>query len=289
MKIIPSERVPVEYTPYLHLTAALARTLGRWWCDQPPDQQEDLAKLCTELKPEIGLCGMTEHNKEMLSHFKDKDMAKRALALPDTVFAEYSNRNHRRQDLLRLQTATMVEVQFATALRPKNLASLIIGKHLLERAGKLHISVPKAEVKTKIDLEFVLPDRTSALLRAYMKHVRPGLLREDSAALWPGKSSKPKKAARVGMQIGDFVEREIGVRVTGHRFRHLCGFLFLQGNPDGYEVVRLLLGHKSIKTTVLYYCGAEAEEALKRYDAFISRRRRELGIDDDTEDDGDRD
>ena len=72
------------------------------------------------------------------------------------------------------------------------------------------------------------------------------------------------------------MEAEVGVRVTGHRFRHVVGYIYLLDNPNGYEVIRLLLGHKSIKTTMTFYASLEVREGHKRYDNFIERRRREL-------------
>ena len=73
-------------------------------------------------------------------------------------------------------------------------------------------------------------------------------------------------------------KRKLAVRITGHRFRHVAGFLYLQDNPNGYEVVRLLLGHKNIWTTIRYYTGCEVEEAHLRFDEFMSRRRLEIGV-----------
>ena len=47
------------------------------------------------------------------------------------------------------------------------------------------------------------------------------------------------------------------MRVRAHQFRHLAGFLYLQHNPGGHEVVRRLLGHESIETTLTFYAGME--------------------------------
>jgi hypothetical protein len=55
-------------------------------------------------------------------------------------------------------------------------------------------------------------------------------------------------------------------------------------------VVRHLLGHKSLKTTMTFYASLEVKEGYKRYDAFLKRRRDELfGKHGDDQDGGDHD
>jgi len=48
-------------------------------------------------------------------------------------------------------------------------------------------------------------------------------------------------------------------------------------NPGGHEVVRHLLGHRSIATTLRFYAGMETAAALRRYDAVVLERRQEAG------------
>jgi integrase len=282
------DRDPVEFTQYLHLTAALLCTIGRWWCNVSDADLEQLQRLRSDLRPKTGLNHMTDRNRGMLRQFDDRALALRALLLPEAVIVEYHHRQgFNNIEACRIQRATMVAVQLATALRPKNLVGLRIGKHLLERDGRFHIHIPASEVKNDVELEFVLPDRTAKILRFYLTKVRPLLVTSDTDYVWPGRrNGKPMTTGYVGGLIGNFMEVEVGVRVTGHRFRHLAGYLYLLDNPNGYEVVRLLLGHKSIKTTMTFYASLEAKEGFKRYDAAIERRLRELKNLNDSDDDG---
>jgi len=50
--------------------------------------------------------------------------------------------------------------------------------------------------------------------------------------------------------------------------------LFLREHPGEYETTRLILGHKSLTTTVRSYCGLEQADALRRFDALIDRHRK---------------
>jgi integrase len=287
MSKMPDDRAAVESTQYLHLNAALLCTVARWWCGVPKKQLEALSKLREEMRPRTGLNEMAPSNRKMLRQFNDRDLALRLLMLPDAIYEQYRHREgFSKKETHRIERAAMVAFAIATAVRPKNHASTRIGMHLLERNGRYHVHYPAAEVKNKVELEFVLPENTMKILRFYIAKVRPLLIKGDSAYLWPGHNGKPKGAGYVGTLIGDFTEQEVGVRVTGHRFRHVAGYLYLLDNPNGYEVIRLLLGHKSLKTTMTYYASLEAREGYKRYDAFLNRRRKDLFDKNNDEKDG---
>ena len=67
-----------------------------------------------------------------------------------------------------------------------------------------------------------------------------------------------------------------------HLYRHIAGKVILDRNPGAYGRVRLLLGHRSIRTTETYYAGNETRAAVAMYGRDVLQLRRELGM---TEDD----
>jgi integrase len=69
------------------------------------------------------------------------------------------------------------------------------------------------------------------------------------------------------------VRERIGLDVHLHLFRHIAAKLYLDAHPGQYEVVRRLLGHKQIETTVAFYAGAETAAAVRHYDDHILERR----------------
>lgn len=69
------------------------------------------------------------------------------------------------------------------------------------------------------------------------------------------------------------IRQETGLQLNVHLFRHLAAKLFLAAHPGEYETVRLLLGHKSLATTVRIYCGLEQSDAMRRYDMVLDRYR----------------
>jgi integrase len=65
-----------------------------------------------------------------------------------------------------------------------------------------------------------------------------------------------------------------GLAWNPHLFRHLSAKLILDDNPGAYEIVRRVLGHRSIETTTSFYCGHEAAAAARHYDEVILKLRR---------------
>jgi integrase len=138
---------------------------------------------------------------------------------------------------------------------------------------KLHLIVPGREVKNAQDLEFELPERTAELIDWYLRDHRPVLAVPGCTALFPSPSGKAKRKETLGLQIQEIVFARTGLTVNAHLFRHIGAKLFLDAVPGGYEVVRRVLGHKSIATTTSFYAGAETAAAVRHFDAVVLGRQ----------------
>lgn len=57
--------------------------------------------------------------------------------------------------------------------------------------------------------------------------------------------------------------------MTAHQFRHAAGAILLKHRPGEYELVRRLLGHRSIETTQKAYIGFETTQATEIYGKII--------------------
>ena len=72
------------------------------------------------------------------------------------------------------------------------------------------------------------------------------------------------------IQISETIRKATGLRMHPHLFRHLAAFLILRRNPGEFETVRVLLGHRSIATTIRFYCAMEQAAAFARFDEVVS-------------------
>ena len=174
------------------------------------------------------------------------------------------------------QMAAAIALLQAAPIRLKNLTAIDVNKNLIDRGNKLYLVVPEDEVKNREQIDFELPAETRDILAWYVREHRPFLLREPSDVLFPGKSSKAKSSGALASQISRTVFRYTGLRFNTHLFRHAAGKIFLDARPGQYEVMRRVLGHRSIATTTSLYAGAETRSAGSHFASVIAERRRTL-------------
>ncbi len=119
-----------------------------------------------------------------------------------------------------------------------------------------------------------LPTATAKLLDVYIRRFRPFLADSANAFMFPGKAGGRLSKNAMGCAISEPIERWIGVKVNPHLMRHFAAYTFLKRHPGEYEITRRILGHKSIETTVKFYCGLEAEFAAEKFDQTVLQERR---------------
>jgi len=267
-----------ENTMSAHKYAHYLYVVAKYWVGLPPAQLETLTQFRSRTQPRH--TGMTATNRSMLRQFEnDNDRVGRLLFQGAAELAKFNKiRRPGMRDALELQSALAIEILIAAPVRPQNLCSISLTRHLVrQRVGKresIQLVFPADEVKNDLDLEFRLPERVTKLLRVYVDKALPLLAQAGNSHLFPGLGVKHKSACYLSQQIAKRTLRVLRSRVTGHRFRHLVGFLYLKDHPTGHEVVRKFLGHKRIETTIAFYAGMEQAAAIALYDEHIENLRR---------------
>ncbi|HVY43360.1 MAG TPA: tyrosine-type recombinase/integrase [Hyphomicrobiaceae bacterium] len=259
-----------RYAHFLYLAA-------KYWVRVPADQLTKLHKWRRDLKPPA--TGMTPKNRAMLRQFESEERVDRLLAQGAEALAQLVKRTSlSAHDARKFQIALAMDLLLAAPVRPQNLASISLSRHLMwGREGNreiAHLVFPAHEVKNDQPLEFRLPQRVIDPLKVYVAKARPLLTTPRNQFLFPGYGNGHKGPGLLSRQIADRAISILGVRVTAHQFRHLVGYIYLKENPGGHEVVRRFLGHKSIETTVAHYAGMEQRAAIALYDDLIEKLRR---------------
>ena len=258
------ERTTVD----IHQNAKLLWTLAKHWVGVDSLHLEALARFKKRLDP--GRCGMTKKNRDTLRRFNDPGLVQGILRLPEEIFGRLNlDKSPGLRQAVELQVALAVAILIVAPIRIKNLASIHLDHNLIRTGSATHLFFSAEDVKNDVELEFPLPERIQNLLNRYIHEVRPVLVRAPSDWLFPGESTGHKGKSLLSSQIADLVERELGVRLTAHQYRHLTAYLYLKQNPGGYEVVRRLLGHRSIATTMEFYTWMETADAVRHFDATI--------------------
>lgn len=257
--------------------AYMLKTIAKHYVRLPAADVAKLDVLCRRLR--VRQFGMTEKNRKRLRQFDDGGHAARILHLPAELLAEA-----RREKLspkrcaMLAETALAIELLLMTALRIKNLAGLHLDRSIewsrATRDGVCHLIVESDQVKNGQHLEFELDDETTALLRTFAEQYRPLLVPAPSRWLFSRRDAdEPVSTTVLSQRISKTIRQRTGLEVNPHLFRSLGGKLYLDRHPGGYEVVRRMLGHTNMSTTLQSYTGLESTSAAKHFDRTIRSLR----------------
>ena len=183
---------------------------------------------------------------------------------------------------LTAQIAVAISILCFAPIRLGNLVAIRIDQNLIKPGGPkspFWLSFPHYDVKNRVSLDFTFDDELTELIDEYIHQYRPHLIRgANSDFLFPGASGGPKTANMFSGQITDRIEEVTGLRLTVHQFRHAAAAVYLRYNPGAYEVVKRLLGHRNIQTTINFYCGLETVQANQEFGKII---RQQIRFEDD--------
>lgn len=247
---------------------------ARHWVNAPQADIGQLTRMKTFVGVKPGL--MCESTERILRDLEDVEVIRRLAALPRKVFEEVERADRvKRSDAVRVQAALAIALLLRAPVRPKNLASIHLQRNLISvgvgRARKRHLRFPGHEVKNSADLEFPLTPEVEVLLETYLRRYRPSFMRKASDFLFCGEEGQAKGTALLSCQVGDLTEERLGTRLTVHKFRAVAGAIMLRADPTAQEVVRQILGHRSVATTTNYYAPINAGRAIALYDEVLDR------------------
>lgn len=240
------------------------------------EQVDWFRKLCKGLK--IRRVGLTEKNRTRLRAFDDPQLYDRLITLPQRLMREAArDTGQSAKAAWDAQMAVAIELLLMTPIRISNLASIRPGVNLLmprDRSGPTLLYFAAAQTKNSQELEYELPAESAELIRRFLKDYHRRLAPGGSDYLFPRLDGREKSSSTLGRRITLTIRRHLGCDVHPHLLRHLGAKQHLEAHPGEYEVVRRVLGHKSIDTTTQYYTGMETIAAARQFDSSLLARRR---------------
>lgn len=251
--------------------------IARLWAQSSVSDLQALEEIAVKVRPEHR--GLPEPVRRKLAPFRDVENVRAFLALPDRVIKEASKtKTVDRAMANRVATALWIKIAQRVPLRIANLLSTSLTTNLLRsHAGKdarVALFYPPEQVKNAKTLEVPLPIGTVKLLNLYLTTYRPALIDGPCDWLFPAANGGQKRSGVMSGDIQKLMRDYLGFAINPHVFRHLAAKLYLSAHPGRYHDVQLLLGHRSVETTVKYYIDLEAEEAFRHFDAVL------LGLED---------
>ena len=262
---------PTTYTINLSCRfVSLAHAIGGF--DEQALQRLGDLRFALEEYREIG---MTEKNLALIRQVLTDGVWSRIVNLPQQLL-----KRARQQRLTApVRAAVMAQIAVAVAIltvapiRLANLASIQIGENLSKPGGpdsNFWLTFRKYDVKNRYPLQFKLDEIVTAILNEYIHDFRPALLRGSNTDwLFPGEAGNHKEKISFSTQIVERIEKSTGLRITVHQFRHAAGALILKHLPGEYELVRRILGHKSIETTKRFYLSLETTQASEIFTGIV--------------------
>jgi integrase len=259
----------------VHLATSL-KAIARHYVRVDAQHLERMAAVIGRLDPPKR--GLTVKNRSRLRALDDPKTALALVQLPAKLMGLADREQQYPLRAARLaQTAVVIEILLMAPIRVGNLSTLDIERHLIRpsrTANTLHIVINSDETKNREPLEYPLPPGSIELIERYLARFRPALAPAGGSALFPGGSNGCKHGNSLRQQIGAAVFAHTGMRVHPHLFRHIAAKLFLDDNPGSYEVIRQVLGHRSIETTTAFYTGLETAAAVRHFDQTILKLRK---------------
>ena len=159
--------------------------------------------------------------------------------------------------------------------RHKNFAEIEIGRDLIRDGEKWFFAFPAEDTKTKIPLDFEVPEFLQPHLETYLNHVRPRLLRRPACnALWISAKGGPLSYSAVGPVLTRHTTQKLGIRISPHDARDAAATTWAIAAPDQIGIARDLLTHSDLRTTTRYYNRARGIETSRAHAQLIAKLRR---------------
>ena len=264
-------KVPSTYTINLSCRfVAIAHAIGG--LDEGALRRLEDARFALEDHREDG---MTEKNLALIRLVLTDGVWSRVVNLPEQLMrqARLQWRHAPVRAAVLAQIAVAAAILTVAPVRLGNLTSVRLGENLTKPGGPhstFWLTFPKYDVKNRVPLQFKLDETVTAIIDEYVHDFRPTLMRGSNADwLFPGESGGHKEKISFSTQIVDQIEKSTGLRITVHQFRHAAGALLLKHRPGEYELVRRILGHKSIQTTNKFYCSLETTQASEIFTDIV--------------------
>lgn len=259
----------------LHNIAATLKAIAHHHLNLPEQELDTIKRIKKRVSPHVK--GMSSKNRDRLGQFHDWKNVARLLGLPEVLMTRALADPTSRTSALLAMHAVAISILLSCPMRAKNLAQLELDTNVISHRQGTHtfytIRVDAEDVKNNEHIEVSLNASCSRFLRIYNDKFRHLLTRANGPALFPMKGNgAPRDPSNLSKDIKALIDRETGLTVHTHLFRHLAAFLYLRERPGAFETVRRLLKHKTQRTTMTFYADLSNQWAHEHYDEVVLKK-----------------
>jgi integrase len=215
--------------------------------------------------------GLKPKPRNALRQFTDRTNIEKLLILPHRIHMRLQKKSELTvADARLMQVALALELLLMRPIRRGNLVGLRLGQHVQRMGKRTAIVLEEEEVKNRVAHDYPLPPESTKLLDFYVTRLLPLFGPNPERFLFPGEiPGRPKSPEQFGRTFRKTIREETGLDIYPHLLRHFAATLYLTENPEGLEVVRRVLGHKSADTTHRSYAGVHDQIAVRRFDELV--------------------
>jgi len=193
------------------------------------------------------------------------------------------DRLQRVQQATRYRDGLIIALLISCPIRLKNLAGLVIGRHLVLDGEDYRLTLAASETKTSRPYVAVVPQELTCYIDQWLRLHRPTLqliaaadAHGDSVGgrLWIDRWGKAMSTRAVQRQIWLRTRQAFGKGICPHLFRDCAVTELVDCAPEEIGIAPDLLGHADLRTTRKHYIQAKGMTAHARIQEMITVRRR---------------
>jgi len=251
-----------KVTFYICSIAATLLQIAKDWVRLSADDLEALRRLRLKLGPIPP--GLTPKNQKLLRQFDDPALVRTPLQLPDRLWRGAGRQTVGFRAFLQFQNALAIDLLMHAPLWMANLSTLTFERHLQWPAGPgkpALLVMGSDETKNRQEIDFEIPTRLADRLLAFRNSIAPKVIGSKPNNVFVTLAGTPRSQDTLAHAISHTARARVGVKLTPHQFRHLAAKIYLDQNPGAFELVRQLLGHTNLKTTIGAYAGIDTRRA----------------------------
>lgn len=162
-------------------------------------------------------------------------------------------------------------------IRLRNLASIVIDRHLLKQGNHYALAFTAEETKDYQPLNFPCPPEFTPWLEHYLNHDRPLLLRGmPTQRLWLSMRGQRLSAQAIYIAVCKLTKRLTGRPINPHLFRDCLVSEMAERAPEQLSAASRILGHASLSMTNKHYNQAQMLSAGKAHQKAVMETFEEL-------------
>ena len=222
--------------------------------------------------------GLTDKNTALIRQVLTPGVWNRVVNLPQDLMSKARSQclSAPHRAAVTAQLAVAIAILTVAPVRLANLVAIRLGINLIKPGGpdsNYWLTFPDYDVKNRVRLEYPLRQYLTRMIDEYAHEFRPVLLRgRNDDWLFPGQHGGAKASILFSGQITQRIYQATGLRMTVHQFRHAAGAIILKHRPGEYELVRQLLGHRNVQTTINAYIGLENIHASEIFSKIVMKQ-----------------